>query len=251
MISMQQATFPWSHALPMFSCQVTKALSMALRAMAAGLKGDGRSQGRWFCWSRPPASFPGGDLVIHLPSCFTRFTVTVAWLLWKRRFFFGQKWCTRTFGGFPLGIFGSLLGFMGNSYTYWAWQGNSEMEFQWICKASGMVWPAKLLQVLALLAVNFGRFAMAQPCKNVLGPRDMVHSELVWMWQAMTKEETPHTIASYWWTLQVIFLISPLKAFSQASCNACLYIPYIKQSSHPTLAKHRQRSIYRWLWGSL
>ena len=102
MISMQQATYPWSHALPMFSCQVTKALSMALRAMAAGLKGDGRSQGRWFCWSRPPASFPGGDLVIHLPSCFTRFTVTVAWLLWKRRFFFGQKWCTRTFGGFPL-----------------------------------------------------------------------------------------------------------------------------------------------------
>eukprot|EP00434_Breviolum_minutum_P012430 symbB.v1.2.010950.t1/scaffold724.1/size168915/8 len=50
------------------------ALSMALRAMAAG-----------------------GDLVIHLPSCFTRFTVTV----------------------------------------------------------------------LVLLAVNFGRFAMAQPCKNV------------------------------------------------------------------------------------
>lgn len=212
------------------------------RAMA-GLKGDG--------FVEADLLHPGGDLVIHLPSCFTRFTVSVAWLFRSAVFFFGQKWCTRTFGGFPLGIFGSLLGFMGNSYTYWAWQGNSEMEFQWICKASGMVWPAKLLQVLALLAVNFGRFAMAQPCKNVLGPRDMVHSELVWMWQAMTKEETPHTIASYWWTLQVIFLISPLKAFSQASSNACLYIPYIKQSSHPTLAKHRQRSIYRWLWGSL
>lgn len=56
MISMQQETYRWSHALPMFACQVTKALSMALRAMAAGLKGDGRSQGRWFCWSRPPAS---------------------------------------------------------------------------------------------------------------------------------------------------------------------------------------------------
>ena len=53
------------------------------------------------------------------------------------------------------------------------------MEFQWICKASGMVWAAKLVQVLALLAVNFGRFAMAQPCKNVLGPGDMVHSEFV------------------------------------------------------------------------
>ena len=38
---------------------------------------------------------------------------------------------------------------------------------------------AKLLQVLALLAVNFGRFAMAQPSKNVLGPGDMVHSEFV------------------------------------------------------------------------
>lgn len=113
MISMQQATFPWSHALPMFSCQVTKALSMALRAMAAGLKGDGRSQGRWFCWSRPPASFPGGDLVIHLPSCFTRFTVTVAWLLWKRRFFFWPEMMHNNIRGISLRDFREFVGFYG------------------------------------------------------------------------------------------------------------------------------------------
>ena len=80
------------------------------------------------------------------------------------------------------------------------------MEFQWICKASGMVWAAKLVQVLALLAVNFGRFAMAQPCKNVLGPRDMVHSEFVFDVTSNDQgRNISHTIVSYWWTLHTFF----------------------------------------------